>query len=251
VSARTVLVSGASGGVGRGIALACGAAGWEVWIAARRQTEGEAVAAEVAAAGGVGHFAACDVTDPGEVASLLARVSQVSGHLHGVVHNATSSLSSKPSNFADVPAAEVDDHVAVALTGLYLLARAAEGSLTESRGAFVVTTSEAGFEGKPRLAAYASVKAAQRGLAMALAREWGPLGIRVNCVGPLATSPAMALAFQRDPSMEARVMGRIPLGRLGDPVEDIGPVVRFLLSEQARYVTAQTLMIDGGSSVSW
>jgi 3-oxoacyl-[acyl-carrier protein] reductase len=250
VNARTVVVSGASGGVGRGIALACAAAGWEVWIAARRQAEGEAVAAEVSAAGGAGHFVPCDVTDATEVASLVARIAQESGRLHGVVHNATSSLSSTPSDFAEVSAAEVGDHVAVALTGLYLLAREAEALLAESRGAFVVTTSEAGFEGKPRLAAYASVKAAQRGLVAALAREWGPLGIRVNCVGPLAASPAMTSAFRRDPSMEARVMGRIPLGRLGDPVDDIGPVVRFLLSDEARYVTAQTLMVDGGSSVS-
>jgi len=108
-------------------------------------------------------------------------------------------------------------------------------------------TSEAGFEGKKLLAAYATIKASQRGMMRALAREWGPEGVRVNAVAPLAMTPAMENAFVSDPQMEARVNSRIPLRRVGDPVEDVGPVVRFLLGDDARYLTGQTLMIDGGS----
>ncbi len=114
-------------------------------------------------------------------------------------------------------------------------------------GAYVVLTSEAGFEGKARLPVYAAVKAAQRGLARALAREWGPAGIRVNCVAPLAATPAMDKAFADDTAMAGRVLGRNPLGHLGDAVDDIGPVVRFLLSEDARYLTGNTVMADGAS----
>jgi NAD(P)-dependent dehydrogenase (short-subunit alcohol dehydrogenase family) len=111
----------------------------------------------------------------------------------------------------------------------------------------VVTTSEAGFDGKRLLAPYAMVKAQQRAFVTVLAREWGPAGIRVNAVAPLAASPAMEQAFRSDPAMEERVMSRIPLGRLGDAADDIGVAVRFLLGEDARFVTGQTLMIDGGS----
>ena len=247
VAPRAILVSGASGGVGRGIAIACGAAGWEVWIAARREREAGAVAAEVDAAGGRGRFVACDVGDAASVEKAIATVAAGSGGLFGVVHNSTSGLSpiSKPAREISVP--ELEDHVRVALRGFYLLARFAHPWLRRSGGSFVVTTSEAGFEGKRLLSAYAMVKAAQRGLVRVLAREWGPDGVRVNAIAPLATTPALEKAFVSDPSMQERVLGRNPLGRLGDPTADIGTVVRFLLGDDARYVTGQTLMVDGGS----
>ena len=86
-----------------------------------------------------------------------------------------------------------------------------------------------------------------RGLARAWAREWGRDGVRVNCIAPLANSPAMQVALAKDSTMAERVLGRHPMGYLGDPVDDIGPVVRFLLSDEAGYVTGATIMVDGGS----
>jgi len=108
-------------------------------------------------------------------------------------------------------------------------------------------TSEAGFEGKRLLPAYAGVKAAQRGFARALAREWGPDEITVNCIAPLAMTPAMDRAFAFDPAMQRRVTSRIPVGRVGDPVDDVGPVVAALLAPRMSYLTGNTLMVDGGS----
>ncbi len=242
-----VLVTGASGGVGRGIAHACGAAGWTVWIAARRRVEGESVAGEVDAAGGTGHFVACDAADPESVAAAVATVVRTSGRLDGVVHNATSGLSPKPVVFTEVPISELEDHVAVSLRGLFNLAQTTHAHLRESAGSLVVLTSEAGFEGKAKLSVYAAIKGAQRGLVRSLAREWGPEGIRVNCVAPLAGTPAMDRAFTMDPEMAERVLGRNPLGRMGDPATDVGPIVRFLLSDDSRYLTGNTLMADGGS----
>lgn len=244
---RSVLITGASGGVGRGIALACGQAGWEVWIAARRQAEGTVVADEVSAAGGRGRFVPCDVTDDVSVDAALDHVAARSNRLDGVVHNSTSGLSSKATPLDEVTLDELEDHVAVSVRGMYLLARAAWPLLRATRGSFVVTTSEAGFEGKKLLAAYAMVKAAQRGLVRSLAREWGPHGVRVNAVAPLAMTPAMETAFALEPAMEARVRSRIPLDRIGDPVDDVGRAVHFLLGDEAGYVTGQTLMVDGGS----
>lgn len=247
MSAHVVLVTGASGGVGRGIAIACGQAGWTVWIAARRQAEGDAVAAEVDAAGGHGRFVACDAADDASVRAAVDAVVSRDGRLDGVVHNATSGLSPKPVTIPDLPLADLADQVAVSLRGSWLLARAAKPHLVASRGSVLLLTSEAGFEGKAKLAPYAAVKAAQRGFARALAREWGPDGVRVNCIAPLASTPAMEQALELDPAMGPRLFGRNPLGRLGDPVDDIGPVARFLLSPDARYLTGNTLMIDGGS----
>jgi NAD(P)-dependent dehydrogenase (short-subunit alcohol dehydrogenase family) len=244
---KVVLVTGASGGVGRGIAIACGQAGWTVGLAARREAQAAEVAAEVDAVGGSGRAIVCDVADVASVAQAVAAVVERDGRLDGVVHNATSGLSPRPTDLADVAFADVGDHVAVSLRGTYLLAVTAHPHLRATGGAYVVLTSEAGFEGKSRLPIYAAVKGAQRGVARSLAREWGPDGIRVNCIAPLASTPAMEQAFAHDPAMSARVLGRNPSGRLGDAVDDIGPVVRFLLSDDAAYVNGLTLMADGGA----
>jgi len=244
---RTVLVTGASGGVGRGIALACGQAGWEVWIAARREAEGKAVADAVSESGGRGQFVSCDVVDERSVRAAVDHVAATSGSLHGVVHNSTSGLSSRATPIGEVTLDELEDHIAVSVRGMYLLARAAWPLLRATQGSFVVTTSEAGFVGSKLLAPYAMVKAAQRGLFRSLAREWGPQGVRVNAIAPLAMTPAMEKAFVSEPAMEARVRSKIPLDRIGDPVDDVGTVVRFLLGDDARYVTGQVIMVDGGS----
>lgn len=244
---KVVVVTGASGGVGRGIALACAEAGWTVWVAARRAEQGRAVAEEVDARGGEGRFVACDVVDPASVRDTVATILAGSGRLDGVVHNSTSGRSSQATPFDEITLETIEDQVAVSVRGFYLLARSSFPALVESGGSLVVTTSEAGFEGKKLLAGYAMVKASQRGMVRALAREWGPHGVRVNAIAPLAMTPAMDRAFESEPAMQQRVQARIPLRRVGDPVDDVGPVVRFLLGDDARYVTGQTLMVDGGS----
>jgi 3-oxoacyl-[acyl-carrier protein] reductase len=205
------------------------------------------VAAEVDAAGGRGRAVACDVADPTSVREAVDAVVGRDGRLDGVVHNATSGLSPRPGDLADIALADVGDHVRVSVRGTYLLAVDAHPHLVASQGAYVVLTSEAGFEGKSRLPVYAAVKGAQRGVVRALAREWGPAGVRVNCLAPLAATPAMEAAFANDPAMAGRVLGRNPLGVLGDAVDDIGPVARFLLSDDSRYVTGMTVMSDGAS----
>lgn len=246
-STGVVVVTGASGGVGRGIALACAAHGWTVWVAARRADEGQQVASEVDAAGGLGRFVACDVTDAASVRDAVELVVEEDRRLDAVVHNSTSGLSPVPVDPTAVPLADLRDHLGVSVSGLRHFATAALPHLTATAGSMVVLTSEAGFEGKARLAPYAAVKAAQRGIVRALAREWGPVGVRVNCVAPLAATSAMERAFDLDPDMAARVLGRIPLGRLGDPQRDVGEVVRLLISDEARFVTGASLMVDGGS----
>ena len=244
---KTIVITGATGGVGRGIAIACGEVGWEVWIAARRKAEGERVAGEVDAAGGRGRFVVCDAGNREAVDAALDEILRLSGGIDGIVHNATSGHSPIPSPLADISLDSLRDHVAVGLRGAYLLARKGHAPLLARRGSFLVLTSEAGFEGKARLAPYAGVKGAMRGFVRALAREWGPDGIRVNALAPLAASPAMDAAIENDPALAERVLGRNPLGRLGDATLDIGGAARFLLSDDARYITAHTLMVDGGA----
>ena len=125
-------------------------------------------------------------------------------------------------------------------------AQVAHPHLAAAGGSFLLLTSAAGMEGSANLPVYAMVKASQRALAKSLSREWGPDGIRVNCIAPVARTPAMERAYLANPELEDRLVGRTPLRRVGDPTDDIGPVAVFLASDLARFVTGQTVVVDGG-----
>ena len=238
---RTILVTGAGGGVGRGIALAGAKAGAHVIVAAHNVNGQETVDA-ITAAGGTAEFARCDVTDAADVAAAFARADVI----HGVVHNATSRLSSVPARLLDVTDDEWREHASVSLLGAYLCATSALPRLPDSGGRFVVMTSPAGMEGSPMNPLYGVVKGGLRGFAKSLAREWAPMGHTVTAVSPLAQTEALTTAFANDPTLEERLTAKVPLGWFGDPERDIAPPVLFLLSDAARYVTGQTLVVDGG-----
>jgi 3-oxoacyl-[acyl-carrier protein] reductase len=138
----------------------------------------------------------------------------------------------------------------VSLRGAYHCAVASLDALRAAGGTLVVMTSPAGIEGSATLPLYATVKGALRGFAKSLAREWAPEGVSVNVVSPLAFSPAMEHAIAADPAMEERLSRRVPLGRVGDPETDVGVTVAFLVGPNARFVTGQTLGIDGGHFMS-
>src|SRR4029453_10502261 len=100
-----------------------------------------------------------------------------------------------------------------------------------ARGRLVLITSPSGVEGSANIPAYSPVKAAQRAMAKSLSKEWGPLGITVKCIGPVAETPALAGAFAHNPVLKERVEGRTSLRRIGDPERDIGGVAVFLASD--------------------
>ena len=214
-------------------------------IVAAHNDNGQETVDAIVAAGGSAEFAHCDVTDADDVAAAFARVEVI----HGVVHNATSRLSSMPARLLDVTDDEWRDHASVSLLGAYLCAREAArrmSRLPEGGGRFVVMTSPAGMEGSPMNPLYGVVKGGLRGFAKSLAREWAPLGHTVTAVSPLAQTEALTAAFANDPTLEERLTAKVPLGWFGDPERDIAPPVLFLLSDAARYVTGQTLVVDGG-----
>lgn len=242
---HTVLVTGAGAGVGRGIAMALAADGAHV-VVASRSASGRDVVEEISTRGHRGTWAGCDVTAPEQVADAVGVALAETGRLDAVVHNATSNKSSQPHRLAEVDRALWEDHFSVSVGGAQHCASTAFDALKRRGGTFLVMTSPAGMEGSATLPLYATMKGALRGFAKSLAREWAPHGITVNVISPLAYSPAMTAAIEAEPAMEGRLSRRVPLGRIGDPEGDIGAAVAFLVGPAARYITGQTLGVDGG-----
>jgi NAD(P)-dependent dehydrogenase (short-subunit alcohol dehydrogenase family) len=240
-----VLVTGAGAGVGRGIAVACGDEGAVVVVASPREN-GRATVDAIVARGGSARWVQCDVTASTDVEQAVADAVEHTGGLDVMIHNATSRRSSEPARLEDVDDEVWDDHVSVSMTGAFHCAQAALAPLRERSGSMILMTSPAGMEGSLMLPVYGVVKAALRGFAKSLAREWGPDGVRVNLVSPLAQTPAMVNAIKEDPALADRLARRVPLGRIGDTETDIAPAVVFLASDAARYITGQTLVVDGG-----
>jgi NAD(P)-dependent dehydrogenase (short-subunit alcohol dehydrogenase family) len=244
---KTVVVTGAGGGIGEGIALACASAGANVVVAARRRETGDPVAAEIERRGGTALSLRCDVTVRADVEAVVDSTVARFGALDCMVHNALAPVG-PPGTIEDVSDDTWRSMMGTAVRASYLCATAAYPHLVASGGTLILIASAAGVEGSPYLPAYGMVKAAQRGFAKSLAQEWGPDGIRVNCIGPVAMTPAMEVAAENSPVFtDGLLIGRTPLRRIGNPEADIGPVAVFLASDLARYMTGQTLMVDGGS----
>jgi NAD(P)-dependent dehydrogenase (short-subunit alcohol dehydrogenase family) len=245
LSGRVVLVSGGGAGLGRALCLACGAAGADVVVAGPGDNAA-ATAQLVTGSGGSAVFVRTDVSHDSEVAHAVATAVESFGGLDAVVHNATSRLSSAAVPIDGVDGPAWDDHLAVSLRGAYHCARHALVHLQARRGRFIVMTSPAGMEGSVARPAYGAVKGALRGMVKSLAVEWGPLGVTVVGVSPLARTPALDTAYAENPDLEPRLRAVVPLGWIGDPALDIAPVVTFLLGDGARYITGQTIVVDGG-----
>ena len=245
LTGQVAVVTGAGQGVGLGIARALAAAGAAVVVAARRAATGEPAAAMIRADGHTAAFVRCDVTDAGDVDSAVAAAVERFGGLDVMVHNAVAPPGPpRPLQHADSDT--IRTQIATAAAATHHCARAALAHLRERPGTMILLTSPAGVEGSANLPVYATVKAAQRGILKSLAREWGPLGVRVNAIAPVALTPAMDSAIKANPDLAHRLAGRTALGRIGNADDDIGPVAVFLASQAARYVTGQTIVADGG-----
>jgi NAD(P)-dependent dehydrogenase (short-subunit alcohol dehydrogenase family) len=245
LSGRVVLVTGGGAGIGQAVCQACADAGAHVVVTALG-ANGEQTAAQIKASGGSAKYVQADVSSLADMERAVAEAVSLFGGLDAMVHNATSRHSSVVTSLADLDPAVLEDHLAVSVGGAFNCAKAALPYLRERRGRLVLMTSPAAMEGSSTLPAYGTVKGALRGFAKSLALEEGPNGVNVTAVSPLAVTPALYRAFESNPNLEPRLRQLVPLGWVGDPFLDIAPVLTFLLGDGARYVTGQTLVVDGG-----
>ena len=247
LSGRTAIVTGAGQGVGLGIAKRLAAEGANVVIAARRAETGEPAAAEIRDAGGKATCIVTDVTSRTQIQACVDGTVARYGGLEIMIHNAVAGAASV-HQLETVEPAVWETLSRTAVWGSFYCAQIAWPHLRAAgeRGRLILITSPSGVEGSHTLPLYSPVKAAQRALAKSLAREWGRHGVTVNCIGPVAETPALTRAFESNPQLAGRLAARTPLGRIGNAETDIGAAAAFLAGDDASYITGQTLIVDGG-----
>jgi 3-oxoacyl-[acyl-carrier protein] reductase/meso-butanediol dehydrogenase/(S,S)-butanediol dehydrogenase/diacetyl reductase len=272
LAGKVAVVTGAARhrGIGRAIALRLAEEGCDVVVSGRRRAPSSlpaheqamgwrgvaSVADEIEALGRGALGLDCDVTRRDEVQAMVDATVERFGRIDVVVNNA-----GVPSEAGAAPVLDMDDDtwystVDVNLHGVYLVTKAAGRVMRDGGrgGSIVMISSMAGRQGLPNYGAYCASKWAVIGLTQQLAVELAPAGIRVNCVCPGSTDTDMmdgtfgrtAARFGLDPEAPRRgAIARIPLGRQGD-VREQAAAVAFLVSDDAGYITGQTLNVDGG-----
>ena len=246
LAGRVALVTGASRGIGREIALELARNGADIAVNyAQSEAAAEAVAAEVAALGRRALAIRADVSDPDAVAEMLDIVGKQLGRPEILVNNAGITRDTLAMRMKD------DDWSAVLatnLTGAFLVTRACLRGMIRARWGRIITIgSVIGTMGNPGQINYAAAKAGLAGMTRSLAKELGSRSITVNLVAPgfIRTDITADLTQEQ---VDA-VLSQVPLERLGDP-NDVAPLVAFLAGEGGRYITGQVIHVDGGLVMS-
>jgi NAD(P)-dependent dehydrogenase (short-subunit alcohol dehydrogenase family) len=244
---RVAIVTGASQGIGRAIAVELAKVGAHVVVCSRRLPSLEPVAAEVRAQGRQALALACDVGDARQVEDAVAQTVKTFGRIDLLVNNAGYRIRAP---LEDLPRQEWDAMVQTNLTGVFLFSQAAGRVMIRQRaGKIVNVSSVAGRTGSRGMACYAATKAAVNVLTQSLGAEWAKHGIIVNAVAPGPVETEGVLEVWKTPAMIDQASREVPLQRLGRP-EEIAWAVIFAASDQANFMTGETIYVSGGPRVA-
>lgn len=241
LTGKTALVTGASGGIGSAIAKALHRAGASVALHGTRRDALEALAGEL---GERAHVTPADLSDPEAPAALAKAAADAMGGLDILVNNAGLT---RDNLFLRMSLEEWERVLQVNLTAGFLLSKAALRGMMRARwGRIVNITSIVGHTGNPGQGNYSAAKAGLTAMTKSLAAEVASRGITVNCVAPGFIETAMTDELNEE--QRARIMSQIPAGRMGSP-EDCAAAVLYLASQEAGYITGQTLHVNGGMAM--
>lgn len=241
LAGQTAMVTGASRGLGRAVAIELARAGARVACVARNEEKLANTVAEIAALGGTAQAIACDVADPAGVQRAVEAVLASWQQIHVLVNNAGITRDALLARMQD---AQWDEVLNTNLRGAFLFTRAVTRPMMQARyGRIINMASVSGLVGNPGQANYAASKAGLIGFTRAVARELASRKITVNAVAPGFIETEMTQALG-DTVLE-EIKNRIPVKRLGQ-AEEVAAAVRFLASPAAGYITGQVLVVDGG-----
>jgi NAD(P)-dependent dehydrogenase (short-subunit alcohol dehydrogenase family) len=244
LSGKVAIVTGGGQGVGYGIAQVFAREGAKVLITGRTPDKLEAAVADLKAAGGDAAWIAGTAGVRADAEAAVAKAVDLFGGLDILVNNAQTS---KPGTmFEDTDDALFALTIESGLYGSFQHMQAAVPHMKAKGGSIINFGSYEGIHGGVGFAAYAAAKEGIRGLSRTAARELGRYKIRVNVICPAALSPIAEQWVKDFPEDAEKVMNLISLGYLGDCADDIGPAALFLASDDSRYVTGQTINVDGG-----
>lgn len=244
LQSRSVIVTGGGTGIGAACAFTAAEEGASVTICGRTEAKLEATAERIRSAGGSVTTVVADVTVEDDVARVVDRAAEFGGGLHGVVANAGGGGGLAPyhlqaeSEFVRVLHLNVVSTMLCIKHAVPHLARAGGGS-------FVAMSSIAGHVTHPNFGAYPVAKAGIESMVKNAADEYGSAKVRFNAIQPGFTTTEVMEGIERDGPVWASYVENTPLGDVGHP-EDIAGVARFLLSDESRWITGQTIAVDGG-----
>lgn len=246
LTGQTALITGGGTGLGLGMARCLAAAGAKVVLLGRRKVELAKACAQI----GANAFPLVgDVTHLETAPAVVNEAEKLAGPVSILINNAGIHLKKAALETADAEfAAVLQTHV----FGAFALTREAGKRMIERKsGSVLFTASMASLMGIPLVVAYSAAKSAYVGIVRTLAVEWGPYGVRVNAITPgWIQSEMMEKALSGDPARKAKILGRTPLNKFGEP-DDIGWAAVYLCSPAAKFVTGVVLPVDGGASESF
>ena len=241
---RIALVTGGSRGIGRAIALLLARHGATVVVSSRRIEGCESVAGEIRAAGGSAEALACHIGDVGQIAAAFRQLDARHGRIDILVNNAATNPYFGPAVAMDLGAFQKT--VDVNIRGYFCASvEAGRRMIAQGRGSIVNIASVNAFRPMEGQAVYSMTKAAIVNMTLALAKEWGRHGVRVNALVPGLVETKFAAALHADPERRAIAERRTPLGRIAQP-EEIAGAALYLASDAATFTTGSCVTVDGG-----
>lgn len=246
VEGKSFIVTGGGSGIGAACARLLAGSGATVTICGRTASKLAVVADDVTAAGGRVHQVVADVTAEADVERLVAEAVDTFGALHGVVANAGGGGALAPYHLMD--AGEFMRVIELNVLSTMLCVKHAVPELAKVRGSFVGMSSIAGHATHLWFGAYPVAKAAIESIMQNAADEYGPLGVRFNSVRPGFITTEIMENVPRDSAVYRSYLENTPMNGVGEP-EDVALLVRFLLSDDSRWITGQEIGVDGGHTL--
>ncbi len=244
---KTALITGSSKGIGRAIAEAMAAQGAQVVISSRKADACEQVAEEIEEAGGRAVAIPCNISHKDQLQALVAATRRAFGRIDILVCNAA--VNPHYGAMSTVPDEAYDKTMnANVRSNLWLCNMVIPEMAERKDGAVIIVSSVAGLKGTNNIGIYALSKAADMQLARNLAVEWGRSNVRANCLAPSIIKTDMAKALWDNPETYKHAVSTYALGRIGK-VEEVAGAAVFLASDAGRFITGQTIAIDGGATI--